>query len=172
MTNACGLRGEVAERPKHLLDLDAATAQVFFEYSSTKQFSAVYPILEAHADAKPLQDAVLAYIDEHGMAEIRRVAMPSRSDKRPATLLRYSLRFLRSRFNAADTYHLARYVGQTTQFKPVAQWRDTFNALPLKTLVELRLHLPNLPRAVVQTTDGACRAAAAGAAAGPLPGGL
>jgi len=148
---------QVAEKPKYLLGLDAATAQVFLEYSSAKQFSAVYPTLEAHAEAKPLQDAVLAYIDEHGLPEIRRGALPSTTEKRSAVLLRYSLRHLRSRFNAADTYHLARYVGQTTQFKPVAQWLDTFNALPLKTLVELRLHLPQLPKAVVRSIDGACR---------------
>ena len=83
--------------------------------------AAVYPTLEAHADSKSLQDAVLAYIDEHGLPEIRRGSMPSSEEKRSSKLLRYSLRFLRSRFNAAETYQLARYVGQTTQFKPVAR---------------------------------------------------
>lgn len=152
---------QVAAKPKHLLDLDAATAQVFLEFSSLRQFAAAYPTLEAHADAKPLQEAVLAYIDEHGLPEIRRGSMPSDTEKRPALLLRYSLRFLRSRFNAADTYQLARYVGQTTQFRPVAQWQDTFNALPLKSLVELRLHLPDLPKTVVRSIDAACRDAVA-----------
>jgi hypothetical protein len=35
------------------------------------------------------------------------------------------------------------------------------NSLPLKSLVELRLHLPDLPKAVVRSIDGACREAAA-----------
>jgi hypothetical protein len=157
-THACGL---VAAKPKRVLELDAATAQVFLEFSSTKQFAAIYPILEAHADAKPLQEAVLAYVDEHGLSEIRRGLMPPSEERRSAKLLCYSLRFLRSRLNAADTYQLARYVGQTTQFKPVAQWRDTFNSLPLKSLVELRLHLPDLPKAVVRSIDGACSDAVA-----------
>jgi hypothetical protein len=156
---------QVAEKPKYLLGLNAESAQAFLEFSSARQFSAVYPTLEAHAEAKPLQDAVLAYIDEHGLPEIRRGALPSTRAKRSAVLLRYSLRHLRSRLSAADTYHLARYVGQTTQFEPVAQWLDTFNALPLKTLVELRLHLPNLPKAVVRSIDGACRDAVAREAA-------
>lgn len=157
-THACA---QVSEKPKYFLDLDAATAQVFLELSSPKQFAAVYPTLESHADAKSLQDAVLTYIDEHGLPEIRRGSIPSKVEKRSATLLRYSLRFLRSRFNAADTYQLARYVGQTTQFKPVAQWQDTFKALPLKSLVELRLHLPDLPATVVRSIDRACRDAVA-----------
>jgi hypothetical protein len=157
-THACA---QVAEKPKYFLDLDAATAQVFLELSSPKQFAAVYPTLESHADAKSLQDAVLAYIDEHGLPEIRRGSIPSKTEKRSATLLRYSLRFLRSRFSAADTYQLARYVGQTTQFKPVAHWHDTFKALPLKSLVELRLHLPDLPGTVVRSIDRACRGAVA-----------
>lgn len=152
---------QVAENPKHLLDLDSATAQVFLQFSSAKQFSAIYPTLEANGDAKSVQDAVLAYIDEHGLPEIRRGGLPSATKKRSAVLLRYSLRFLRARFNDADTYHLARYVGQTTKFKPVAQWQDTFNSLPLKTLVELRLHLPDLPKGVVRAIDGACREAVA-----------
>lgn len=157
-THACA---QVADKPKYFLDLDAATAQVFLELSSPKQFAAVYPTLESHADAKSLQDAVLAYIDEHGLPEIRRGSIPSKVEKRSATLLRFSLRFLRSRFNAADTYQLARYVGQTTQFKPVAQWQDTFKALPLKSLVELRLYLPDLPATVVRSIDRACRDAVA-----------
>lgn len=157
-THACA---QVAEKPKYFLDLDAATAQVFMELSSPKQFAAVYPTLESHADAKSLQDAVLAYIDEHGLPEIRRGSIPSKTEKRSATLLRYSLRFLRSRFSAADTYQLARYVGQTTQFKPVAHWHDTFKELPLKSLVELRLHLPDLPATVVRSIDRACRDAVA-----------
>lgn len=152
---------QVAAKPKLMLELDAATAQVFLEFSSTRQFTAVYPTLEAHADAKSLQDAVLAYIAEHGLSEIRRGAMPSSDEKRAAKLLSYSLRYLRTRFNAAETYQLARYVGQTTQFKPVAQWRDTFGALPLKSLVELRLHLPELPKAVVRSIDAACKEAVA-----------
>lgn len=77
-------------------------------------------------------------------------------DKRPAKLLCFSLRFMRSRFNTVDTYHLARYVGQATQFKPVMHWVDTFQSLPLKTLIELRLHLPNLPGNVVRLIDRAC----------------
>ena len=153
-THACA---QVASKPKSLLSLDAATTQVFLEFSSPKQFAAVYPTLESSADAKSLQDAVLAYIEEHGLPEIRRGALPSVAEKRSAVLLRYSLRFLRSRFNETDSYHLARYVGQTTQFKPVAQWQDTFSALPLKTLVELRLHLPDLSKSVVGSIDGACR---------------
>jgi len=152
---------QIAQKPKYLLDLDTATAQVFLEFSLPRQFAAAYPTLESHADAKSLQDAVLAYIDEHGLPEIRRGSLPSKTEKRAAMLLRYSLRFLRSRFNDADTYHLARYVGQTTQFKPVAQWLGTFNALPLKSLVELRLHLPDLPKTVVRKIDGACRDAVA-----------
>jgi hypothetical protein len=152
---------QVAGKPRCLLELDAATAQVFLEFSSPKQFAAVFPTIESHAVAKFLQDAVLAYIGEHGLPEIRRGSIPSKTDKRSAALLRYALRFLRSRFNAADTYQLARYVGQTTQFKPVAQWRDTFSALPLKSLVELRLHLPELPKTVVRSIDAACRDAAA-----------
>jgi hypothetical protein len=87
--------------------------------------------------------------------------MPSSDEKRAAKLLSYSLRYLRTRFNAAETYQLARYVGQTTQFKPVAQWRDTFGGLPLKSLVELRLHLPELPKAVVRSIDAACKEAVA-----------
>lgn len=157
-THACA---QVAEKPNYFLDLDAATAQVFMEISSPKQFSAVYPILESHADAKPLQDAVLAYIDEHGMPEIRRGSIPSKAEKRAGTLLGYSLRFLRSRFSAADTYQLARYVGQTTQFKPVAKWQDTLKALPLKSLVELRIHLPGLSATVVRSIDRACQDAVA-----------
>jgi hypothetical protein len=156
-THACGL---VGAKPKRVLELDAATAQVFLEFSSPKQFASIYPILESHADAKPLQDAVLAYVDEHGLSQIRRGLMPSSDERRSAKLLCYSLRFLRSRFNAAETYQLARYVGQTTHFKPVALWRDTLNSLPLKSLVELRLHLPDLPKAVVRSIDGACREAA------------
>lgn len=152
---------QVAAKPKHLLELDAATAQVFLEFSSARQFTAVYPTLEAHADAKSLQDAVLAYIAEHGLSEIRRGAMPSSDEKRAAKLLSYSLRYLRTRFNTAETYQLARYVGQATQFKPVAQWRDTFGALPLKSLVELRLQLPELPKAVVRSIDAACKEAVA-----------
>ena len=157
-THACA---QVSEKPKHFLDLDAATAQVFLELCSPKQFAAVYPTLESHADAKSLQDAVLAYINEHGLTEIRRGSIPTKTEKRSATLLHYSLRFLRSRFSAADTYQLARYVGQTTQFKPVTQWQDTFKALPLKSLVELRLHLPDLPATVVRSIDRACREAIA-----------
>jgi hypothetical protein len=99
----------------------------------------------------------LAYVGEPGLSEIRRGAMPSSDEKRSAKLLCYSLRFLRSRFSAAETYQLARYVGQTTQFKPVAQWREIFGSLPLKSLVELRLHLPDLPQAVVRTIDAACK---------------
>ncbi len=152
---------QVAARPKYLLDLDAATAQVFLEFSSTRQFTAVYPTLEAHADSKSLQDAVLAYINEHGLSEIRRGAMPSTDEKRSAKLLCYSLRFLRSRFSASETYQLARYVGQTTHFKPVAQWRETFGALPLKSLVELRLQLSELPQSVVRSIDEACKEAVA-----------
>jgi hypothetical protein len=152
---------QVASNPKHLLKLDAPTAQVFLQFSSPKQFTAAYPALEANADAKSLQDAVLAYIDEHGLSEIRRGAMPANDEKRAAVLLCYSLRFLRSRFSAAETYQLARYVGQTTQFKPVAQWRDTFSALPLKSLVELRLRLPELPKSVVRSIDTACEEAVA-----------
>jgi hypothetical protein len=157
-THACA---QVAEQQECFLDLDAAAAQVFLEFSSPKQFAAVYPTLESHAEAKSLQDAVLAYIDEHGLPEIRRGSVPAETGKRSATLLLYSLRFLRSRFSAADTYQLARYVGQTTQFKPVAQWQETFKALPLKSLVELRLHLPDLPATVVRSIDRACRDAAA-----------
>ena len=149
----------VAAMPKSLIDLDAATAQVFLEYCTPKQFSAAYSALEEHSQVKPLQDAVLAYIGEHGLPEVRRGSMPSAGQKRSALLLCYSLRFLRSRFNDADSYQLARYVGQSTQFKPVAQWRDTFSALPLKTLVELRLHLPDLPQSVVRSIDEACRGA-------------
>lgn len=150
---------QVAANPKHLLELDAATAQVFLEFSSPRQFTAVYPTLEAHADTKSLQDAVLAYIDEHGLSEIQRGTMPPNKEKRSAKLLCFSLRFLRSRFSAAEMYQLARYVGQTTKFKPVAQWQDTFGALPIKSLVELRLHLPELPKAVVRSIDAACKAA-------------
>ena len=84
-THACA---QVAEKPKYFLDLDAATAQVFLELSSPKQFAAVYPTLESHAEAKSLQDAVLAYIDEHGLPEIRRGSIPSKTQKRSATLLR------------------------------------------------------------------------------------
>jgi hypothetical protein len=152
---------QVAAKPKRLLELDAATAQVFLEFSSPRQFTAVYPTLEAHADAKSLQEAVLAYINEHGLSEIRRGAMPLNDENRSAKLLCYSLRFVRSRFSAAELYQLARYVGQTTQFKPVAQWQDTFGALPLKSLVELRLHLPELPKAVVRSIDSACKEAVA-----------
>ena len=157
-THACGL---VAAKPMRVLDLDAATAQVLLEFSSPKQFASIYPILESHADAKPLQEAVLAYVDEHGLSQIRRGLMPLSDERRSAKLLCFSLRFLRSRFNAAETYQLARYVGQTTHFKPIALWRDTLNSLPLKSLVELRLHLPDLPKAVVRSIDGACREAAA-----------
>jgi hypothetical protein len=149
----------VAEKPESLLELDAATAQVFLEFCSPKQFSAAYPTLEEHSQVKPIQEAVLAYIGEHGLSEVRRGSMPSADKKRPAVLLRYSLRFLRERFNDADTYQLARYVGQSTQFKPVAQWKETFGALPLKTLIELRLHLPDLPQSVVRSIDAACQGA-------------
>lgn len=152
---------QVAAKPNYLLEMDAATAQVFLEFSSTRQFAAAYPTLEAHPDAKSLQDAVLAYIGEHGLSEIRRGVMPSNHEKRSAKLLCYSLRFMRSRFSAAETYQLARYVGQTTQFKPVTQWRDTFDALPLKSLVELRFHLPELPQSVVRSIDAACKEAVA-----------
>jgi hypothetical protein len=152
---------QVASKPDDLLSLDAATTQVFLEFSTPKQFAAVFPTLESRAGAKSLQDAVLAYIGEHGLPEIRRGALPSATEKRSAVLLRYSLRFLRSRLNATDTYHLARYVGQTTQFKPLAQWQETFSALPLKTLVELRLHLPHLSKSVVRSIDSVCRDAVA-----------
>lgn len=147
---------QVAEKPNAILSLDAAMVQVFLEYSSAKQFSDVYPTLEDHSGAKPIQDAVLAFINEHGMPEICRGAAPTMKDKRPAKLLCFSLRFMRSRFNTVDTYHLARYVGQATQFKPVMHWVDTFQSLPLKTLIELRLHLPNLPGNVVRLIDRAC----------------
>ncbi len=152
---------QVAANPKLLLELDAATMQVFLEFSSARQFAAVYPTLEAHATSQSLQDAVLAYIDEHGLSEIRRGAMPSNDEKRAAKLLSYSLRYLRTRFNDSETYHLARYVGRTTQFQPLAKWRDTFSTLPLKSLVELRLHLPELPKGVVRSIDAACKEAVA-----------
>jgi hypothetical protein len=148
---------QIAAKPKQLLDLDSATAQVFLQFSSPKHFAAVFPTLEAHAEAKSLQDAVLAYVNEHGLSEIRRGAMPSREDKRAAKLLCYSLRFLRPRFSETETFQLARYVGLTTQFKPVTQWRETICALPLKSLVELRLNLPELPKGVVRTIDTACK---------------
>jgi len=155
---------QVAENPKYFSGLNAATTQVLLELGSLAHFSALYPTLEAHADAKYTQDAVLAYIDDHGFLEIRRGSMPAKTDKRSAILLRYSLRFLRSRLSAADTYHLARYVGQTTGFKPVAQWQETFKALPLKSLVELRLQLPDLPVTVVRSIDRACHDAVANGA--------
>lgn len=152
---------EVAARPERLMELDAGTVQMFLECGSAKQFSAVYPALEANPHATVIQQAVLAYIGEHGLSEIRRGSMPLETGKRQAMLLRYSLRFLRSQFSAADTFQLALYVGKTTQFKPLAQWRDTLSALPLKSLVELRLHLPNLSKTVARSIDGACKEAVA-----------
>jgi hypothetical protein len=66
------------------------------------------------ADAKSLQDAVLAFVNEHGLVEMRREPMPSGDDKRAAQLMRYALRHMQSWRSAAETYPLARYIGQTT----------------------------------------------------------
>jgi hypothetical protein len=152
---------QVALKPARYLDLDSATAQAFLEFSSARQFAAVYPFLEANAGTRTIQDAVLAYINEHGFAEVCRGATPVLETSRARQLLRYSLRFLRGRLDEAATFQLARYVGQTTRFKPVGQWQDTFNELPLKTLVELRLQLRDLPAGVVRAIDKACRNAVA-----------
>ena len=156
-SHACA---QIASGPDLVGHIDAPALQVLLKFCTSRQFSAIYPALEKHADTKSIDDAVFAYISENGMPEIRRGGLPASSDTRSAALLQFSLRFIRSRFNAAETYQLARYVGLTTKFKPVSRWQDTLKALPLKSLVELRLQLTDLPRAVVTAIDTACLTAA------------
>jgi hypothetical protein len=151
---------QIASGPDSVGTIDAPALQVLLKFCTSRQFLAIYPALERHAGAGSIDDAVFAYVSENGMPEIRRGGLPASTDTRSATLLQFSLRFLRSRLNAADTYQLARYVGLTTKFKPVSQWQETLQALPLKSLVELRLQLTDLPRAVVATIDAACLTAA------------
>ena len=153
---------QITAAPELIRNLDALSFQIFLKFCSARQFAVVYPFIEKHSATKSIEDAVFAYISENGLPQIRRGALPPTSDKRSSTLLCFSLRFMRPRFNAADTYQLARYVGQTTKFKPVSLWRETFNSLPLKALVELRLYLPDLSKVVVQCIDSACRNSASG----------
>ena len=156
-SHACA---QIASGPDSVGHIDAPALQVLLKFCTSRQFSAFYPALEKHAGTKSIDDAVFAYVSENGMPEIRRGGLPASTDTRSATLLRFSLRFLRTRFTAADTYQLARYVGLTTKFKPVSLWQGTLKALPLKSLVELRLQLTDLPRAVVTAIDAACLTAA------------
>ena len=156
-SHACA---QIASGPDLVRHIDAPALQILLKFCTSRQFSAIYPALEKHAGKKSIDDAVFAYVCENGMPEIRRGGLPASTDTRSATLLQFSLRFIRSRFNAAETYQLARYVGLTTKFKPVSRWQDTLKALPLKSLVELRLQLTDLPRSVVTAIDGACSSAA------------
>ena len=151
---------QIAAVPEIILHLDAPALQVLLKFCTERQFSAIYPALERHHANKSIEDAVFAYVSESGMPEIRRGGLPSSTDARSAALLQFSLRFILARFNAAETYQLARYVGLTTKFKPVSLWQGTLKALPLKSLIELRLQLTDLPRVVVTAIDAACMNAA------------
>ena len=156
-SHACA---QIASGPDLVGHINAPALQVVLKFCTSRQFSAIYPSLEKFAGTKSIDDAVFAHVSENGMPEIRRGGLPASKDARSATLLQFALRFTRARFNAADTYQLARYVGLTAKFKPVSLWQDTLKALPLKSLIELRLQLTDLPRAVVTAIDAACFAAA------------
>jgi hypothetical protein len=156
-SHACA---QIAYGPDLVRHIDAPALQILLKFCTPRQFSSIYPALEKYAGTKSIDDAVFAHVSENGMPEIRRGGLPASTDTRSAALLQFSLRFIRARFNAADTYQLARYVGLTTKFKPVSRWQDTLKALPLKSLVELRIQLTDLPRAVVTAIDAACLTAA------------
>ena len=151
---------QIASGPDSVGHIDAPALQVLLKFCTARQFLAIYPSLERHSGTKSIADVVFAYVSEIGMPEIRRGGLPASTDTRAAALLQFALRFIRARFNAADTYQLARYVGLTTKFKPVSRWQDTLKALPLKSLVELRIQLTDLPKPVVTAIDAACLTAA------------
>ena len=151
---------QIAKQPRKVLGLDVPSAQAFLEFCSDRQFMAVLPALQANHGDKLIQDAVSRYADEHGLQDIRRNAPVRATTARSKLLLHFILRFVRSRLNEAETYQLAQYVGQTTGFKPIDQWDDTLRALPLRTLVELRIHLGSISVRAKKVIDEACRRAA------------
>jgi len=145
----------IAAESSALVKLDTEAIKGFLESSSPRQFSAVFPVFEANAHVKAIQDAVLAFTYEHGL--FRTDAMTTNEDKRLAKLSVYCLRVLRPRLSADEIFRLARYVWQTTKFKPVATWIAIFNELPLKLLLDLRQQLPDLTSTVARLIDDACR---------------
>jgi hypothetical protein len=151
---------QVAAEPRKVLDLDVPSAQAYLEFCSNRQFMCVVPALRANHGAKLVQDAVLRYAEEHGLQDISRNAPVGAKTVRDKLLLYFTLRFIRSRLNEVETYQLAHYVGQTTGFKPIDQWGDTLRELPLRTLVELRIHLESISAPAKKIIDQACRLAA------------
>jgi hypothetical protein len=151
---------QIAEQPRKFLTLDSPSAQAFLEFCSDRQFMAVMPELQANHGEKLIQDAAMRYAGDHGLQNIRRNAPVGPTTARSKLLLHFILRFARSRLNETETYQLANYVGQTTGFKPIDQWDETLRALPLRTLVELRIHLGSLSTPAKKIIDETCRQAA------------
>ena len=153
-------QNQLAANPAQFFRLDRAAAVAFLEFSTGKQFNSVYEAFESHPNVKVAKEAVSDFLNHHGMQLVLRGESAAKHTPRVRKLLSFTLRHAREEFSDSEILNLALHVGETDRFKSPTLWEDTFRALPLRVLIELRLQLPRLPFATKVALDEACKNAA------------
>jgi hypothetical protein len=147
---------QIADQPQKFFRLDFSSAVAFLNFGSEKQFNAVLLVLELNKPNKVILEAIASYLNGHGLAAILRGASHSELSRKAQKLLAFYFRVHLGSLSEVGALNLALHIGRTNGFRPPELWRESLTALPIKTLVELRLKLANISSSSKKIIDDAC----------------
>lgn len=148
---------QVAGKPNLFFKLDPAAGTAFLTFCTEKHFAAVLNGLEVHQPSASALEAIKTYLNANGVLPILRGEKPPILSSRTIKLISFYFRRCLKSLSEIEALNLAIFIGETRGFKPADYWREALEQLPVKSLVELRMRLPNISRAAIRLIDEACR---------------